>query len=89
MKRIQALICAALFISAVLESSGQGISVDAGLTPAQNRIIVRSQFRSMTMSNDMMTASTQMFPVVFAYGLRPGITVMARNMYVRSLFSNS
>ncbi len=85
----QAIICAVLFVSAILESNGQGISVDAGLTPAQNRIIVRSQFRSMSMSNDMMTTRTQMFPVVFAYGLRPGITVMARNMYVRSLSGNN
>ena len=89
MKIKHALICAALFFSAVFESNGQGISVDAGITPAQNRIILRSQFRSMTMSNAMMTTNTQMFPVVFAYGLRPGITVMARNMYVRSLSSNN
>ncbi|NIN00836.1 MAG: hypothetical protein GTO24_22965 [candidate division Zixibacteria bacterium] len=61
-----------------------GISVDAGLTPAQDRWIVRTQLRYMQRSGDPTGMGREMsrlaFPVVLAYGLRPNLTIMARQM---------
>ena len=59
----------------------EGISVDAGLTPAQDRIILRMQYRfiSSTMGSDQMVM--HMTPVVLAYGLTRNITLMMRNGY--------
>ncbi len=71
----------ALLISVTLNSIAEGISVDAGLTPAQDRIIVRLQYRNIFNqmgSNDIVM---HIFPVVVAYGLTPDITLMMRNMY--------
>ncbi len=65
------------------------ISTDAGLTPAQDRWIFRTQYRMMGMENSMMKASTQMVPVVVGYGITSGISVMARGMYVHRSNSNS
>lgn len=59
-----------------------GISVDAGLTPPQDRFILRTQYRYMSMQNSMMSINTQMIPLVLAYGVTSGFTVMARGMYV-------
>lgn len=59
-----------------------GISVDSGLTPAQNRWILRTQYRRMEMYNSMMTTKNQMMPFVIAYGLTSNFTLMARGMYV-------
>jgi len=61
---------------------GGGISTDAGLTPAQDRWIVRMQYRHMGMESAMMDMNTQMVPVVLAYGITPAISVMTRAMYV-------
>lgn len=59
-----------------------GISVDAGITAPQDRFILRTQYRYMSMSNSMMSMNTQMTPLVLAYGVTSGFTVMARGMYV-------
>jgi hypothetical protein len=88
MRKISFLFLSILVFSALNYLDAQGISVDAGLTPAQNRLIFRTQFRTMEMSNEMMKTKTQMVPLVFVYGLKPGITLMARNMYVRRSFGN-
>jgi len=66
-----------------------GISVDAGITPPQDRFIFRTQYRYMSMENAMMTRYTQMSPFVLAYGVTSGITVMARGIYVHQSLSNS
>jgi hypothetical protein len=59
-----------------------GISVDAGLTPAQNRWILRMQYRYMEMHNSEMTTKSHMVPFVVAYGVTPKFTLMTRAMYV-------
>jgi len=64
-----------------------GISADAGLTPAQDKWIIRTQVRFMQRTNDPLPMKremeTFMFPMVVAYGLRPELTVMVRQMYAR------
>jgi hypothetical protein len=79
-----------LFVSFVLvmqimipvKSVAGGISVDAGLTPAQDRWIVRSHVRHMEKQGTMMGVSqemeTIMIPLVVAYGLKPELAVMVR-----------
>ncbi len=72
--------CAALMLTALAHAGG--ISFDAGLTPAQDRWILRTQIRYMQRSNDPSTMKremrTVMFPIVLAYGLRPDLTIMVR-----------
>lgn len=65
------------------------ISTDAGLTPAQDRWIFRTQYRTMGMESSMMQANTQMVPVVLGYGITSGISIMARSVYVHKSYSNS
>ena len=75
-----ALLAAFLF-SATWQTKAEGISVDAGLTPAQDRIVVRLQYRNMLNrmgGNDMVM---HMMPVVLVYGLSSDVTVMLRNVY--------
>ena len=59
-----------------------GISIDAGLTPAANRWIFRSQMRIMQRHNDPTPANREMtarmFPMVVAYGVRSDLAVMVR-----------
>ncbi len=65
--------------------SASGISADAGLTPAANRWIFKTQFRLMqrdnhpTMNQEM---TMQMYPVVIAYGLKSNIALMVRQAFV-------
>lgn len=66
-----------------------GISVDAGITPPQDRFILRTQYRYMSMDNAMMSVNTNMMPLVLAYGVTSGFTVMARGMYVYQTFENT
>lgn len=69
------------------DSRAGGISADAGLTPAQDKWILRTQMRFMQRSNDPMPMNREMemymFPMVVAYGLRPELTVMVRQPYAR------
>ena len=61
---------------------GAGISVDAGLTPPEDRWILRNQLRYMTRRNDRtsMDRHTRMykFPTVLAYGVTSDFSVMLR-----------
>ena len=69
-----------------------GISVDAGLTPPEDRWIIRTQFRYMERKDDPTPMDRKMemyaFPIVVAYGFRPDLTwlvrqpVKHRNMYM-------
>lgn len=76
--------------SVVVLSSGSllagGISADAGLTPAQDKWIVRSQVRFMQRGNDsssmLREMQAYMVPFVVAYGLRPELTLMVRQVYL-------
>jgi hypothetical protein len=63
-------------------ANAAGISVDAGLTPAEDRWIIRTQFRYMQRKDDPTPMNQKMdtyaFPVVVAYGFRPDLTLMVR-----------
>ncbi len=59
---------------------GAGISVDAGLTPPEDRWILRNQLRYMTRKNDQTSmdrhTSIYKFPTVLAYGVTSDFSVM-------------
>ncbi len=60
-----------------------GISVDAGLTPAEDRWILRAQARYMSRGDDSTGMDAFMFPVVLAYGLRSDVSFFARQAFSR------
>ncbi|MHC4891504.1 MAG: transporter, partial [Planctomycetota bacterium] len=68
-----------------------GISVDAGLTPPEDRWIFRTQMRYMQRKDDPTLMdrkmSTYAFPIVLAYGLRPDLTLMVRQTVKREEMS--
>ena len=61
-----------------------GITADVGLTPPQDRWILRTQLRYMERGDDPTPMDREMkmyaVPVVLAYGLRPNVTVIARQI---------
>jgi hypothetical protein len=61
---------------------GAGISVDAGLTPPEDRWIIRTQLRYMQRKDDPTAMNQKMdtysFPLVVAYGFRPDLTLMIK-----------
>jgi hypothetical protein len=67
-----------------VESYAAGISVDAGLTPSEDRWILRSQIRYMSRSEDPTAMGREMeryvFPLVVAYGLRSDVTLFIRQI---------
>ena len=75
-----ALLLILLFPTAFF-SKAEGISVDTGLTPAQDRIIVRLQYRNLLNQMNGNDIVVHMMPIVVVYGLSPDITVMMRNVY--------
>jgi len=75
------LLFFALLIFIAPKTHAEGISVDAGLTPAQDRIIVRMQYRNIINKMGDNKMVMHMMPVVVAYGLSPDITLMMRNGY--------
>lgn len=62
--------------------NGAGISVDAGLTPPEDRWILRNQLRYTTRKNDQTSMdrhrSIYKFPTVLAYGVTSDFSVMVR-----------
>jgi hypothetical protein len=80
----QSLLYILLLICLIFLSSFQvfatGISVDAGLTPAEDRWIVRMQYRQMSMDAAMHTMDTDMLMAVAAYGVTRDVTLMIRQM---------
>lgn len=62
-----------------------GISVDAGLTPGQDRWILRTQYRFMKIQNLNMTAQNHIFSLMVAYGVTSNFTLIARGMYVNRI----
>ena len=84
MKRFLLLLLASVVPSTLVSEtvSAGGISVDAGLTPPEDRWILRTQFRHMQRTNDPTPMNRQMdvyaFPIVIAYGFRPDLTLMVR-----------
>jgi len=72
-KFLSLTLLGAFLISFGTRTKAEGISVDAGLTPAQDRIVVRLQYRNILNQmggNDMVM---HMMPVVVAYGLTPDL----------------
>ncbi len=86
---IRRLLFLVPFLGIVQTSLLAQISTDAGLTPAQDRWIFRTQYRTMGMENSMMKTNTQMVPVVLGYGITSGISIMARSGYVHKSYSNN
>ena len=84
--------CRGLSLSAVagalagfaVAAHGGGITADVGLTPPVDRWIFRTQLRYMERGDDStgMGREMQMYaaPLVLAYGLRPNVTVIARQI---------
>ncbi len=66
--------------------SAAGISIDAGLTPAAKRWIIRSQMRYMHRNNhpvmEQVNMKAYMFPIMVAYGLRSDLTLMVRQAVI-------
>jgi hypothetical protein len=75
-----------LILISILLSAGNtlasGISVDAGLTPAEGRWIFRTQIRYMNRNDDANVSNRKMesyvFPFVLAYGLKNNLMFLAR-----------
>lgn len=65
-------------ISFLQIAGAAGISVDAGLTPAEDRWIFRSQVRYMNAARGDDEMEMYAFPIVAAYGLRNYLMIMAR-----------
>ena len=82
-----------IWVHSLLGSSvnAGGISVDAGLTPAEDRWILRTQMRYMQRKNDPAQMGREMsryaFPIVLAYGLRPDLTLMLRQVVMHQEMS--
>jgi len=75
-----------IFCASVAFSYSSGISVNAGLTPAQDRWIFRTQFRYMSLGSMALINQTMemyMVPVVLAYGLKSNLTVLCRQSIMR------
>ena len=79
-KFLQVILLGAIINALFLENTNAaGISVDAGLTPAEDRWIVRTQMRYMQREDDPTPMDREMdtyaFPLVVAYGLRSDLTL--------------
>lgn len=86
MRKLLLVIFTGVVINALASetASAAGISVDAGLTPAEDRWILRTQMRYMQLKNDptLMDREMEMYavPVVLAYGFRPDLTLMVKQV---------
>ncbi len=84
MKKLLMTILVVAATNAVIpkNAAASGISVDAGLTPPEDRWIIRTQFRYMSRKDDPTAMNRKMdtyaFPLVVAYGYRPDLTLMVR-----------
>lgn len=82
-KRLHLFLFAAVLVALGSDfSAAAGISVDAGLTPPEDRWIIRTQLRYMERKDDptAMDRRTEMytFPFIVAYGFRPDLTLLVR-----------
>lgn len=80
-KIVGAALLLAVLLPAAFQTKAEGISVDAGLTPAQDRIVLRLQYRNMLNRMGGNEMVMHMMPVVVVYGLSSDVTVMLRNVY--------
>ena len=79
------IITSLLIVFTSFYTQAGGISVDAGLTPGQDRWILRTQYRFMERQNSTISMRTQMVPLMIAYGLTSNYTIMARVTYVNRI----
>jgi len=72
-------------------TSAAGISIDAGLTPPEDRWILRTQLRYLQRDDDPTSMDRKMdryiFMTVLAYGLRRNLTVMLKQAAVHQEMS--
>ena len=80
-KILSLTLLAAFLFSFGIQTKAEGISVDAGLTPGQDRIVVRLQYRNILNQMGDNYMIMHMMPVVVVYGLSSDVTVMLRNIY--------
>ncbi len=84
MRRLFLFIFVIAHMLVVESANAGGISVDAGLTPPEDRWIFRTQVRYMQQENDptLMDREMEMYavPVVLAYGLRSDLTLMVKQV---------
>ncbi|MHC4216772.1 MAG: transporter [Planctomycetota bacterium] len=84
MRKLSLVILLGVVTSTLISenATAAGISVDAGLTPPEDRWIFRTQLRYMNRKDDPTAMKQKMdtyaVPVVIAYGLWPELTLMAR-----------
>lgn len=85
-KKLILLLAVGLLMAIASNVTAGGISADAGLTPALDKWIFRSQVRYTKLENDpsMMNKSMDMymFPMVIAYGFRPDLTLMIKQPFM-------
>jgi len=81
------IACMGLIVAAIAActtAQGGGITADVGLTPPLDRWMFRSQLRYMERGDDPTGIDREMqmvaAPFVLAYGLRPNLTVIARQI---------
>lgn len=83
----QILVIAILFVAIPVSAIASGISVDAGLTPSEDRWILRTQFGYMERREDPTSLDREMnmyaFRTVLAYGFRRNLTFMVRQSVMR------
>jgi hypothetical protein len=88
---LRRLLMVALTVGTAASGLEAGISVDAGLTPAQDRWIIRTMARSMRRGSDEGAMQREMSmlatPLVLAYGVRPDLTLMVREIFIRKSMS--
>ena len=73
----------ALLIIFLAQAGATGISVDAGLTPAEDRWIVRMQYRQLGMSSNMHQMDSDILMGVLAYGITHDVTLMIKQLNIR------
>ena len=72
------LLLLLVWIAVPIGAHAAGISVDAGLTPAEDRWIVRAQARYMSRGDDQDGMRAVAFPLVLAYGARSDVSLFVQ-----------
>jgi len=84
MRRLFLFIFVCANMLAMKSANAGGISVDAGLTPPEDRWIFRTQMRYMQQKDDPTPMDREMemyaVPVVLAYGLRSDLTLLVKQV---------
>ncbi len=93
MKKLLWILCiiSVYFVLVSTSLNAAGISVDAGLTPAEDRWILRTQLRYMKRDDDSTSMDRKMnkyiLNTILAYGLRRNLTLMLKQPAVHQEMS--